>query len=519
MFNGRFRAKQGECFCGYFMLDLLKKYKLILLPLGVVLILDLSLLVMNYAISAQLEVASEQINIAGRQRMLSQKIIKDLVLIDFKLRRHESYLIHKQELLESISLFDLTLTAFLEGGEVTSASGFKIRVDKQSSESITATLNKASKLWKPIRDDLNSIINDQFYPSQIDILIRTSTDANLMLLGLMNDLTNQLEVKAKQKTYLLRALQTIVVFMILASFIIATLRLIRRERYYNKLMENSADILLGIDVFNGNVSFISASVYSLLQNHERYYLGKSAVRLFTSTTERTLLAHLAFVRKNRVLDKERCDVELVVQDGSIIQAEMIMQLSESLDGSSLELMADIRDISERKQSELALYDLAHKDILTGLPNRASFDLVASKVINLAKQNKSNIALMFIDLDGFKLINDAYGHQVGDEMLNKVARKIESNLRSTDSVSRIGGDEFVILLDKTTNRHDISVIGNKIIKSLSEEMLIGTHLCSISASIGIAIYPEHGDDIIELTKKADAAMYKIKASGKNGIGYA
>jgi diguanylate cyclase (GGDEF)-like protein/PAS domain S-box-containing protein len=501
------------------MLELFKKYKLILLPLGLVVILDLSLLGMNYVISAQLEVASEQINIAGRQRMLSQKIIKDLVLIDFKLNRNESYSKHKQALLESISLFDQTLTAFLVGGEATSASGLKIRVDKQSGKAILVTLNEASKLWKPIRDDLNKILNDQFDASQVDLLIRTSSDTNLILLSLMNDLANELELKAKQKTYLLRAAQTIVVLMILASFMIATLRLIRRERYYNKLMENSADILLGIDVFNGNVSFISASVYSLLKNNERYYLGKSAVRLFTSTTERAVLAHLAYARKNRVLDKERCDVELVAQDGSIIQAEMIMQLSESLDGSSLELMADIRDISERKQSELALYDLAHKDILTGLPNRASFDLMASKVINLAKQNNSNIALLFIDLDGFKLINDAHGHQAGDELLNKVARKIESNLRATDSVSRIGGDEFVILLDKTRKRDDISLIGNKIIKSLSEEMLIGTHRCTISASIGIAIYPEHGDDIIELTKKADAAMYKIKASGKNGIGYA
>jgi len=501
------------------MLELFKKYKLILLPLGVVLILDLSLLVMNYVISAQLEVASEQINIAGRQRMLSQKIIKDLVLIDFKLRRHESYLVHKQDLLKSISLFDQTLIAFLDGGEASSPSGNKIRVDKQSDKMIIATLEKANKLWRPIRYDLSSIINDQFYPSQIDILIRTSTDANVMLLGLMNDLTNQLEVKAKQKTYLLRALQSIVVIIILASFMVATLRLLRRERYYNKLMENSADICLGIDVFNGNVSFISASVYSLLHNHPQYYLGKPAVRLFTSRTERALLAHLEFVRKNRVLDKDRCDVELVAQDGSIILAEMIMQLSESLNGKSLELMSDIRDISERKKSELALYDLAHKDILTGLPNRASFDLLASKAIELAKQKKNNIALLFIDLDGFKLINDAYGHQAGDEMLNKVARKIEINLRTTDSVARIGGDEFVILLDKTTNRHDISLVGNKIIQSLSEEILIGTVKCRISASIGIAIYPEHGDNIVDLTKKADEAMYKIKAAGKNGVGFA
>jgi len=501
------------------MLDLLKKYKLILLPLCFVLILDLSLLVMNYLISAELEVASEHINIAGRQRMLSQQIIKDLALINFKLKRDEDYAEHEQELIKSMHLFDQTLTAFLDGGEATSASGLQIWVNKQSGKTVMATLIKASKLWEPIRHDLDSMLKERLYSVEIEPLIRTSTDTNLTLLGLMNDLTNQLELKAKQKTYLLRALQTIVVIMILASFMVATLRLVRRERYYNKLMENSADILLGIDVYDGNVSFISASVYSLLHNHERYYLGKPAIRLFTSRTERALLAHLAFARKNRALDQTRCDVELVAQDGTIIQAEMIMQLSESLDGRSLELMGDIRDISERKKTELALYNLAHKDMLTGLPNRVSFELMATKIIDLAKQNKNNIALLFIDLDGFKLINDAYGHQAGDEMLNKVARKIEGNLRTTDSVSRIGGDEFVILLDKASNRHDISLIGNKIIQSLSEEMLIGTNICTISASIGIAIYPEHGDNIVELTKKADAAMYKIKASGKNGIAYA
>tara|TARA_R110002050_G_scaffold1244_5_gene8734 strand:+ start:19641 stop:21146 length:1506 start_codon:yes stop_codon:yes gene_type:complete len=501
------------------MLELLKKYKLIILPLGFVLILDLSLLVMNYMISAELEVASEQINIAGRQRMLSQQIIKDLALINFKLNRHESYSEHKQELLTSMTLFDQTLTVFLAGGDVKSASGANISVDKQLDMTMVATLSKASTVWKPIMSELNSLVNTSIRSTQIDGLILTFSDANLTLLTLMNDLTNQLELKAKQKTYLLRALQTLVVIMILASFMIASLRLIRRERYYNKLMENSADILLGIDVFTGKVSFISTSVFSLLHHADKYYLGKPAIRLFSSRTERALLADLAFVRKNRVLDKKRCDVELVAQDGNIIQAEMIMQLSESLDGRSLELMADIRDISERKKTELALYDLAHKDMLTGLPNRVSFELIASKIIDLANQNQNNIALLFVDLDGFKLINDAYGHQAGDEMLNKVARKIESNLRTTDSVSRIGGDEFVILLDKATNRQDISLIGNKIIQSLSEDMLIGTNVCTISASIGIAIYPEHGDNIVELTKKADAAMYKIKASGKNGIAFA
>lgn len=501
------------------MIDLLKKYKLILLPIGFVLILDLSLLVMNYLISSELEVTAEHINIAGRQRLLSQQIIKDLALINFKLKRHESYLEHKQELQESIRLFDQTLTAFIDGGEATSALGINIKVDKQSDKAMRITLNKASKLWKPTFNDLKNIINSNFHPTDIDNLIRSYASANLTLLGLMNDLTNQQEVKAKQKTYLLIAMQTLVVIMILTTFMIATLRLIRRERYYNKLMKNSADILLGIDVFNGNVSFISASVEALLHNNERYYLGKPATRLFTARTEKVLLARLAFAKNNQILDQQRCDSELVTKDGSIIQAEMIMHLSESLDGKSLELMADIRDISERKRSELALYELAHKDMLTGLPNRVSFEIMATKIIDLAKLNKNNIALFFIDLDGFKLINDAYGHQVGDEMLNQVARKIERNLRTTDSVSRIGGDEFVILLDKTTNRHDISLIANKIIQSLSEDMVIGTNLCTITASIGIAIYPEDGHNIVELTKKADAAMYKIKASGKNGIGYA
>lgn len=502
------------------MYHILKKYKLILLPLGLVFFLDLSLLVMNYLIAAKLEVASANINIAGRQRMLSQQIVKDLVLIDFKLNRQEAYLEHKQELLKSITLFEQTLTAFLDGGYAMSAAGQKIIVIKQTDTAIIATLNEARELWQPIFEDLAVIFSeDESYTAQIDDLILKSSNINVTLLNLMNDLTNQLELKAKQQTYLIRAFQAIIVFLIFVSFSVATLRLLRRERYYNKLMENSTDLLLGVDVFTGNVSFISASVNSVLMNNENFYLGKPAVRLFTSGTERAFLAMLDSIRINRVLDKNRCDIELVQQDGTIIQAEMIMQLSESENGSSLELMADIRDITERKQSELALYELAHKDMLTGLPNRASFELIASNAIKEAKQNKTNIALLFIDLDGFKRVNDSYGHQIGDELLSLVARKIEGNLRATDSVSRIGGDEFVILLEKAVNKHDISAIANKIINSLAEEVIIKNHICTITASIGISIYPQNGDSIDELTKEADAAMYEIKLSGKNAIGFA
>jgi len=497
------------------MLNLISKYKLILLPLLIVVIFDLSILAMNYVISAQLATSAVNINIAGRQRMLSQKMSKAVLLIHYQYESAQDSQLYEQELRDAVTVFDQTLTAFISGGSTQSATGKQIMVKKLTNEDIQATLSQAKLLWNPLEKKLNNINNN-------DVVLHSTIEAisteNLKLLALMNQLTNQLVSQAKNKTYLLRSMQTVIVIMILLSFVLALLRLARKETYFKNIMEKSSDIIVGIDVRTGTITFISASVHLLLEHDDAYYMGHPINRLFDQKSALKLSTMLSELSESKTLSHDRCDVELLTKGTDTVFAEMLMQLSISENGDSLELNADIRDISERKKTEQKLVDLAYKDILTGLPNRMMFSVMADHLIASSRRKNKHFSLMFIDLDGFKLINDLYGHAVGDKLLIEVANRIQRCLRDSDTVSRLGGDEFVVLLENTTDKKDLHIIGKKIITTLSAKMLIDSHECQIGASIGIALYPQNGSDIPSLLKSADGAMYKVKAAGKNAISF-
>lgn len=172
------------------------------------------------------------------------------------------------------------------------------------------------------------------------------------------------------------------------------------------------------------------------------------------------------------------------------------------------------DISERKAIENQMKRLAHHDTLTDLPNRTLFNDRLQQAMNKARRDKGRLALKFIDLDKFKPVNDTYGHAVGDQLLKEVAIRLLGCVRESDTVSRIGGDEFVILLPIIEGEQDARLIADKVLLALSEPFELGEHNLSISSSIGIAIYPEHGDDELTLTKNADLAMYHAKHGGRN-----
>ncbi|WP_306520813.1 EAL domain-containing protein [Rheinheimera sp.] len=174
------------------------------------------------------------------------------------------------------------------------------------------------------------------------------------------------------------------------------------------------------------------------------------------------------------------------------------------------------DITAQKQAEEELRYLASYDILTGLPNRA---LLMDRIyhgIEAAKRERRSLALCFIDLDKFKQINDSLGHDIGDLLLKKVAKRLTDTLRESDSVARLGGDEFVVLLEGYKNDDNISHVARKMIKTIGEPMQLGAHTVSISPSIGIAVYPEDASDAKELLKHADVAMYHAKDSGRNNF---
>lgn len=178
------------------------------------------------------------------------------------------------------------------------------------------------------------------------------------------------------------------------------------------------------------------------------------------------------------------------------------------------VLATGRDITERKLFEKQIEFLAHHDALTGLPNRTLAQDRMEQAIVYAKRHQTQAALIFIDLDGFKTINDTLGHSIGDAMLQSVALRLQKRIRESDTLSRQGGDEFLLILPEINDSEDVRAIADKLIQAFEEPFGVHNQLLSVSASIGISLYPEHGDDFNTLLKNSDVAMYKAKESGKN-----
>jgi len=186
------------------------------------------------------------------------------------------------------------------------------------------------------------------------------------------------------------------------------------------------------------------------------------------------------------------------------------------DGQTTHYIAVLQDINERKQIHTKLAHAAHYDMLTSLPNRSLLFERISQWLLAAKRNNSKLALMFIDLDKFKPINDKYGHAVGDFLLQETAKRMVACLRDSDSVGRVGGDEFVVLLPEIASDNDAYSVAEKIRIALNQPFNMANKQLDISSCIGIAIYPEHGEELAELIKNADLAMYQAKELGGNKV---
>jgi diguanylate cyclase (GGDEF)-like protein/PAS domain S-box-containing protein len=168
-----------------------------------------------------------------------------------------------------------------------------------------------------------------------------------------------------------------------------------------------------------------------------------------------------------------------------------------------------KDITQSKEYENKIKQLAFYDALTGLPNRTFFEQNLESVIDECNRYDRRFALLFIDLDNFKYVNDTFGHLTGDKLLQDVSNKLQKNVRKSDIVARLGGDEFTIIIKDLKNNLDIDKVANKIIKDISEPIIIDGNELHVGTSIGICIYPDDTSDSKELTKKADMAMYNSK----------
>lgn len=209
------------------------------------------------------------------------------------------------------------------------------------------------------------------------------------------------------------------------------------------------------------------------------------------------------------------DVKNWKKDGSEywLKATIVPFLDES--GKPFQYVSIRTDITDQKQA-VKLKVMAHHDHLTGLPNRNLFGDRLMLAIAEAKRHGGQLAFMYLDLDKFKPINDRLGHGVGDEVLKEVARRLKENIREIDTVARIGGDEFAVILAPPTTLEDSKRTAERLLQVLSEPIQAKGHECTVSASIGVSLYPRDATDAEELVKCADSAMYRVKDSGRNGV---
>jgi len=208
------------------------------------------------------------------------------------------------------------------------------------------------------------------------------------------------------------------------------------------------------------------------------------------------------------------DYEIIKKDGSTINLEMSVSLLRDASGKPIGFRGVSRDVTEKKKAEERLHYLANYDSLTGLLNRALFRDRLSHAVERALRNRGVVAVLFIDLDRFKSVNDTLGHEFGDKLLQAVARRIKECLRKSDTIARLGGDEFTIMLEDIASPERAVTVAKKILQALVRPISVNEHEIYTSASIGITVYPGDAADIDGLLRNADSAMYLAKERGRS-----
>ena len=299
------------------------------------------------------------------------------------------------------------------------------------------------------------------------------------------------------------------------------------EELHRFIVNSSPDLVYMLDR-NGCFSFLNDRVASLLGYTKQELLGKhyseliddddmqAASNLFNERRTGDRAARNVEVRlKSKILDRRRGMLRTQSVWAEVTAMGIYSDSKERNRESFAGTYGTARDISERKQAQEVINFQAYHDLLTHLPNRALLKDRLNLAITHARRNKRKLAAMFLDLDRFKLVNDTLGHTMGDRLLKAVANRLLSCLRKGDTLSRFGGDEFTLLLPEVRTRDDVVVIAEKILDRLNEAFVIDGHELFVGASIGIAMYPEAGDNGEALIQNADIAMYHVKGRGKNG----
>ncbi len=287
------------------------------------------------------------------------------------------------------------------------------------------------------------------------------------------------------------------------------------EEKYRELVENANSIILKVDT-SGTITFFNEFAQAFFGFAEHEIAGKNIVGTIvpyqdSSGKDLMLMVKEILQDPDRYLKNEN---ENIRKDGTRVWVAWTNKAMRDSEGRITGILAVGQDISERRKMEEIIRQQASHDALTGLPNRRMFMDRLFFTLNQAHRYHKQIAVIFMDLDHFKNVNDSLGHDAGDQLLKEVAERLGYCVRETDTIARIGGDEFNILLPDIYHAEDTTIIVEKIMAAFQRPFGIQGHEFHITASIGISIYPDDGQYADILLKNADAAMYHVKEQGRN-----
>jgi diguanylate cyclase (GGDEF)-like protein/PAS domain S-box-containing protein len=289
------------------------------------------------------------------------------------------------------------------------------------------------------------------------------------------------------------------------------------ERSQHQLQSIISNVMDGIITINGagEIHGFNPAAEQIFGYSAQEVIGKN-LRILMPEPERS--AHDAHLHRflqtgeGKILGVRGREVTAVRNGGA--EFPMELSASEMTLGGQRYFIGIVRDITERKLAEQKISHMAHYDYLTDLPNRALFLDILEHSIALAKRNRHKAAVLFLDLDGFKKINDTLGHAAGDLLLKGVAGRLRNTIRDSDTVARVGGDEFVLVLDNIESEENAVLVAKKIIAALLVPFELLGRQGRIGASIGISVFPDDSMETTKLVKQADEAMYLAKQGGKN-----
>lgn len=285
------------------------------------------------------------------------------------------------------------------------------------------------------------------------------------------------------------------------------------QKFLSDLFEAAPDAMMIVNE-TGHITEANQEAINLFYFLENSLIGSSVESLMP---QRFRKKHIQ-TRENSFHITEarmlRDDLELFVLGKDNEEIPIEISLSYTVRDGKKNAIVTLRDITEKKRIEKNIKYLAQYDQLTKLPNRSLFDDRLHHAIERAQRYHNKVGLMFIDLDGFKKINDTFGHQAGDELLQIIAERLSNIMRSDDTVARFGGDEFTIILEELRHTDYIINIVKKVLQVVGEVIYLSGHEVTVGASVGISLYPDNGNNAVSLIKNADVAMYQAKEQGKN-----